>query len=51
MNMEKEEQKISKNIEESFVIYDPDNPPYERLHLCKYLNELPDLEEEDQKTG
>lgn len=34
-------------IESGFVIYDPDNPPFERLHLCKYLLELPDLEEED----
>ena len=50
--MEKEEQEMSKTtVEESFVIYDPDNPPYERLHLCKYLSELPDLEEEDQKAG
>jgi len=38
-------------IEESFVLYDPDNPPFERLPLCKYLLELPDLEEEiNQKT-
>jgi len=45
--MKNEEQEISKtNIEESFVIYDPDNLPYERPHLCKYLLELPDLEEE-----
>ena len=44
--MKNEEQEISKtNSEESFVIYDPDNLPYERLHLCKYLLELPDLEE------
>jgi hypothetical protein len=52
-NMKKEEQEMRKTtIEKSFVIYDPDNPPYERLHLCKYLLELPDLEEEDnQKTG
>lgn len=46
--MKNEEQEISKtNIEEGFVIYDPDNLPHERLHLCKYLLELPDLEEED----
>ncbi len=49
--MKKEEQEISKtNIEESFVIYDPDNLPYERLHLCKYLLELPDLEEEEPEN-
>lgn len=34
-------------IEENFVIYNPDNPAYETLHLCKYLLELPDLEKED----
>ena len=45
--MKKEEQNISNpSIEESFVIYDPDNPPFERLYLCKYLLELPDLQEE-----
>jgi hypothetical protein len=48
MNTKKEEQKPrSTAIEESFVTYDPDNPPYEILHLCKYLLELPDLQEED----
>jgi hypothetical protein len=34
-------------LKKSFVIYDPDNPPFERPHHCKYLLELPDLEEED----
>jgi len=48
MDMKKEEQEISKTtIKENFVFYDPDNPPYERLHLCKYLLELSDLQEED----
>jgi hypothetical protein len=52
MNMKKEQEISKAAIEESFVIYDPDNLPYERLHLCKYLIELPDLvEEDDQKTG
>jgi hypothetical protein len=52
MNMKKEEEISKTTIEESFVIYDPDNPPYERLYLCKYLLELSDLEEEDNpKTG
>lgn len=31
--------------ESGFVIYDPDNPPFQRLHLCEYLLELSDLEE------
>jgi hypothetical protein len=48
MDMKEEEQEISKTtIKENFVLYDPDNPPYERLHLCKYLLELSDLQEED----
>jgi hypothetical protein len=48
MNMEKEERDTGNStLEKSFVIYDPDNPPYERLYLCKYLLELPDLQEED----
>jgi hypothetical protein len=47
MNAKKEEQESrSTAIEESFVIYDPDNRPFEILHLCKYLFELPDLQEE-----
>jgi hypothetical protein len=48
MNTKKGEQDTGNPaIEESFVIYDPDNRPFERLHLCKYLLELPDLEEEN----
>ncbi len=48
MNMKNEEQDArNSTIEESFVIYDPNNPPFETLYLCKYLLELPDLEEED----
>ena len=45
--MKNEEQEISKtNSEESIVIYDPDNLPYEKLCICEYLRELPDLEVE-----
>jgi hypothetical protein len=53
MNIKKEEEEISKPIiEESFVIYDPDNLPYEKLCICEHLRDLPDLEEEEnQKTG
>jgi hypothetical protein len=53
MNIKKEEQDSRNSpIKESFVTYDPDSPPYERLYLCKYLLELPDLQEEDApKTG
>ena len=51
--MKKEKQDThNPTLEESFVIYDPDNPPFERLYLCQYLLELPDLEEEDgHKAG
>ena len=39
-------------IEDSLIIYDPNNPPFEQLYLCEYLRELPDLEEEDNsKSG
>jgi hypothetical protein len=49
--MKKEEQDArNTTIEDSFVIYDPNNPPFERQHLCKYLLELPDLQEENLKT-
>jgi len=53
INTNKEEVDIhSSTIEDSFVIYDPNNPPFERLYLCEYLRELPDLEEEDNsKSG
>jgi hypothetical protein len=48
MNTKKEEKQNIRNstLEEGFVIYNPDDPPFERLYLCKYLLELPDLEEE-----
>jgi hypothetical protein len=38
MNIKKEEQDAPRAaIKDGFVIYDPDNPPYESLYLCKYL--------------
>ena len=40
---------LLEEIEENFVIYDPDNPPYETLHLCQYLLELHDLEEDSKR--
>jgi hypothetical protein len=47
-NVEKEDHKTRNAcIEKSFVIYDPNNPPYERQQLCKYLLELPELNEKD----
>jgi len=46
MDVKKEEQDAGNpSIEESFVIYDPDNPPFESLYLCEYLRELPYLED------
>jgi len=46
---EKEQDTLNPAIEENFVIYDPDNPPYETLHLCQYLLELHDLEEDSKR--
>jgi hypothetical protein len=52
VNMKKEEREISGSAtEEGFVIYDPDNPPFETLYLCKYLLELPELEEEGNQKA
>ena len=31
---------------DSWVKVDPDAPAYQRLHLCKYLSELPELSSE-----
>ena len=46
MDVKKEEQDAGNpSIEESFVIYDPDNPPFESLYLCEYLRALPHLED------
>jgi hypothetical protein len=44
--MDDEKQDVSR-IEDSFVTYDPDRSVYERLHLCKYLMELPELTKSD----
>ena len=33
---------------DSWVKVNPDEPAYQRLHLCKYLAELPDLSTEKQ---
>ena len=43
MNNEKKGAHNAK-IEDSFVIYDPDNLAYQKLHLCTYLLELPENE-------
>ena len=48
MSMDKEEKgQPSEPIEHTFVIYDPERSAYERLQLCTYLNELPELTEAD----
>jgi hypothetical protein len=33
----------------NMVVYDPDNLPYEKLHLCVYLGELPELDAEGRE--
>jgi hypothetical protein len=40
---------IDPNVEDGFVRYDPDNLPYEKLRLCEYLSELPELTPEEVK--
>jgi hypothetical protein len=40
---------IGPNVEDGFVRYDPDNLPYEKLRLCEYLSELPELAPEEVK--
>lgn len=48
MDMEKKEKgKDARSLEETFVIYDPDNLPYMRLCTCDILRELPELSAED----
>jgi hypothetical protein len=50
--MNKEEKDISgTDMEDGFMRYDPDNLPYEKLHLCKYLSELPELTPEEVKDS
>ena len=38
-------------IPEGWVRYNPDEPIYERLHLCVYLSELADLSEGGRAPG
>jgi hypothetical protein len=33
---------IGSKAPENLIIYDPDNLPYEKLHLCIYMRELLD---------
>lgn len=46
--MGKEEKGIpEKCIEDSFVIYDPDNLSYEKYCVCDIISELPELTPEE----
>ncbi len=49
IHREKEQDTPNPAVEDNFVIYNPDNPPYETLHVCQYLLELPDLEKYSNK--
>ena len=40
-------EKDAKTIEDSFVVYDPDNLPYMKLCICDIIRELPELSAED----
>ncbi len=52
MTVNKEERDTSgPNVEDGFVRYYPDNLPYEKLRLCEYLSELPELAPEDVKDS
>ena len=42
---------IDPNVEDGFVRYYPDDLPYEKLRLCEYLSELPELAPEDVKDS
>lgn len=37
------------HVADGFVRYNPQNLPYEKLQLCIYLSELPELTAEDVK--
>lgn len=45
--MEENHKKSDASPRAKLIVFDPDNFPYERQHLCTYLHEL---EEEAEKT-
>jgi hypothetical protein len=45
--MEEKDEKPEPQASDTWVRVYPDQPPYQRLHLCTYLAELPELGEED----
>jgi hypothetical protein len=47
--IKKKQDIIGPDVEDGFVRYDPDNPPYEKRRLCEYLSELPELTPEEVK--
>jgi len=44
--MEEKDEKQPPQASDTWVRVWPDQPPYERLHLCTYLAELPELGKE-----
>jgi hypothetical protein len=48
----KKKQVSEQRLPEKLVIYKPDQLNYQKLHLCKYLSELPEImPEEDENPG
>jgi hypothetical protein len=44
---EKKECPDDKVIEETFVVYDPEKEGYQKMCLCEYLRELPEVSSEE----
>lgn len=40
-------EKNNNSIEDNFVIYDPDNLPYEKQHICEIIRDLPEMTPEE----
>lgn len=34
-------------VEDTFQIYDPDNPPFEKLCICDIIRDLPELTDDE----
>lgn len=43
----KEKDRDDRGIGHNFVTYDPEDLPYQKLHICKIIRDLPELTPED----
>jgi hypothetical protein len=41
----KEEEKVEPRIPADVTVFDPEKPPFETQHLCRYLSELEEEKE------